>query len=84
MLDTLRRQQETLLANKPRYMLLARRYGFADAEIAELLGMTESGVRKAIRRTEGTPGAEFGDTDRTVTAYVTRDSLRVFAGGTEK
>lgn len=60
MLDALRRQEEALHVNKPRYMLLARRYGFKHAEIAELLGMTPSGVRQAVRRAKGTPGMEFG------------------------
>lgn len=60
MLDTLRRQEETLAVNKPRFMLLARRYGLEFAEIAELLGMSESGVRQAVARAEGTPGMEFG------------------------
>jgi DNA-directed RNA polymerase specialized sigma24 family protein len=60
MLDNLRRQQESLDVNKPRFMALARRYGFEHAEIADLLGMSESGVRKALHRAAGTPGMEFG------------------------
>jgi|SRR5690606_7417742 len=60
MLDSIRRQQEALNVNRPRFMLLARRYGLKHAEIAELLGMTESGVRQAVHRAKDTPGMEFG------------------------
>lgn len=60
MLDSIRRQQEALNVNRPRYMLLARKYGLKHAEIAELLGMTESGVRQAVHRAKDTPGIEFG------------------------
>ncbi|MGI5223018.1 sigma factor-like helix-turn-helix DNA-binding protein [Nocardia sp. CA-290969] len=60
MLDSIRRQQESLNVNRPRYMLLAREYGLKHAEIAEALGMTESGVRQAVHRAKDTPGMEFG------------------------
>ncbi|WP_147265916.1 sigma factor-like helix-turn-helix DNA-binding protein [Nocardia puris] len=60
MLDALRRQEEALRVSKPRYMVLARKHGLSEAEIAELLGMSESGVRAAIRRADGTPGMEIG------------------------
>ena len=60
MLDSIRRQQEALDVNRPRFMLLARKYGLRHREIAELLGMTESGVRQAVHRAKDTPGMEFG------------------------
>ncbi|MEV0367550.1 sigma factor-like helix-turn-helix DNA-binding protein, partial [Nocardia fusca] len=60
MLDSIRRQQEALNVDRPRYMLLARKYGLKHREIAELLGMTESGVRQAVHRAKDTPGMEFG------------------------
>ena len=60
MLDSIRRQQEALDVNRPRFMLLARKYGLRHREIADLLGMTESGVRQAVHRAKDTPGMEFG------------------------
>ena len=59
MLDSLRRQTEHLKYNRPRYMLLARKYGLSHAEIAAVLGMSEDAVRQAVRRAKGTPGMEF-------------------------
>ncbi|MEV6432879.1 sigma-70 region 4 domain-containing protein [Nocardia sp. NPDC051463] len=59
MLDELRRQTELIQCNKPRYMLLARKYGLSHAEIAAVLGMSEGAVRQAVRRAKGTPGMEF-------------------------
>jgi hypothetical protein len=56
MLDDLRKQGELYRINKPRYMLLARRYGLKNAEIAIVLGMSEEAVRQAIKRAkESTP-----------------------------
>lgn len=61
MLDDLRRQTEQIQYNRPRYMLLARKYGLSHAEIAALLDMSEGAVRQAVRRAKGTPGMEFAE-----------------------
>lgn len=52
MLDAVRKQEQACALNKSRYMLLARRYKLPFAEIAELLDMSEQGVRKAVKRIE--------------------------------
>jgi DNA-directed RNA polymerase specialized sigma24 family protein len=59
MLDALRRQREAYQINQPRYMLLARKYGLSDAEIADAIGMSEGGVRRALNRAAGTPGMDL-------------------------
>ena len=61
MLDEVRRQQELLNVNRARYLALARRYGMSHAEIGETVGMSASGVKKAIGRAAGTPGIGFGE-----------------------
>ncbi|WP_446226257.1 ECF-type sigma factor [Nocardia sp. IBHARD005] len=61
MLDEVRRQQELLNVNRARYLALARQYGMTNAEIGEVVGMSASGVKKAIGRAAGTPGIEFGE-----------------------
>jgi DNA-directed RNA polymerase specialized sigma24 family protein len=53
MLDALRRQREAFLVNRHRYVLLARKYGLTISEIAEYLGMSESGVRYVIDSADG-------------------------------
>ncbi|MBF6363185.1 hypothetical protein IU436_20265 [Nocardia farcinica] len=55
MLDSLRRQREQLAASIPRYITFAANYGLRPAEIADVLGMSESGVRKVIRRAKESP-----------------------------
>jgi len=50
MLDGLRKQGELYRINKPRYMMLARKYGLKNAEIAIVLGMSEEAVRQALKR----------------------------------
>lgn len=50
MLDAARKQEQACAINKARYMLLARRHGISVAEIAELLDMSQPGVRKAVKR----------------------------------
>lgn len=55
MLDEVRRQQELVTVNRSRYLVLADRYGMSVAEIAELVNMSASGVRKAIRRAQSDP-----------------------------
>lgn len=52
MLDAIRKQEQACALSKSRYMILARRYGLPVSDIAELLGMSEQGVRKAIKRIE--------------------------------
>ena len=58
-LDSLRRTEEAVRTDKPRFMMLARRFGFTNVEIGELLGITEAAVRGAIKRAKGTPGTGF-------------------------
>ena len=55
MLDDLRKQGELYRINKPRCMLLARRHGLKNAEIAIVLGMSEEAVRQAIKRAKNSP-----------------------------
>lgn len=50
MLDDIRKQEQRCALSKARLILLARRYEFPFAEIAELLDMSEQGVRKAHKR----------------------------------
>ncbi|MFE2994233.1 sigma factor-like helix-turn-helix DNA-binding protein [Nocardia sp. NPDC059246] len=57
-LDAVRKAEQTNALHKVMYMGLGRRYGLSFAEIAECLGMSESGVRRAIQRAEATPGGE--------------------------
>lgn len=49
-LDAVRKQGDSYHINKPRWMLIARRLGLTHAEIAVVLGMSEVGVRQAIKR----------------------------------
>lgn len=58
MLDEVRRRQDQLTVNRARYLVLARRYGMTHAEIGEAVGMSASGVKKAIGRAERSPGTE--------------------------
>jgi DNA-directed RNA polymerase specialized sigma24 family protein len=53
MLDALRRQREAFLVNRHRYVLLARQYGLTLDEIAEVLGMSQGGVRYIIDAGDG-------------------------------
>lgn len=55
MLDAIRRQREALHVNRHRYVLLARKYGLTFADIAETLGMSESGIRYIVDMADGTP-----------------------------
>jgi DNA-directed RNA polymerase specialized sigma24 family protein len=61
MLDDLRRQTEHIQYNRPRVMLLARKFGLSHAEIAAVLGMSEPAVRQAVRRAKGKPGMELDE-----------------------
>lgn len=53
MLDSLRRQREAYQVNRHRCLLLARKHGLTLAEIAEYIGMSESGVRYVIAESGG-------------------------------
>lgn len=53
MLDDLRRQREAYQVHQPRCVLLARKHGLTLAEIAEYIGMSESGVRYVIAEAGG-------------------------------
>lgn len=59
-LDALRKQGESYLINKPRWMLIARAYGLSHAEIAVVLGMSEGAVRQAVKRAKNSPDFEGG------------------------
>lgn len=54
-LDVIRRQEELVAASKAHYLQLAERFGVRVADIAEAIGMSESGVRGAIRRAKAGP-----------------------------
>ncbi|MFE3051579.1 sigma factor-like helix-turn-helix DNA-binding protein [Nocardia sp. NPDC059239] len=58
MLDAIRKAEQAAALHKTRYMTLGRRYGLSCAEIAEYLGMSESGVRQAILRAEASIGED--------------------------
>ncbi|MCC3333547.1 sigma factor-like helix-turn-helix DNA-binding protein [Nocardia abscessus] len=60
MLDSIRRQEQAVALSKVRYLLLGDRYGMTAAEMAEAVGMSESGVRSAIARAKSSPGEEDG------------------------
>jgi DNA-directed RNA polymerase specialized sigma24 family protein len=55
MLDHIRRQEQNLALSKAHYLLLADANGLSAAEIAEAVGMSSSGVRRAIRRAASCP-----------------------------
>lgn len=59
-LDSIRKQGESYLINKPRWMLIAREYGLSHAEIAVVLGMSEGAVRQAVKRAKNSPDFEGG------------------------
>ncbi|MBF6133490.1 sigma-70 region 4 domain-containing protein [Nocardia otitidiscaviarum] len=61
LLDAVRKAEQVCALNKLRYMRLAQRYDMPAAEIAEYLGMSESGVRHALTRADASPGE--GDRD---------------------
>jgi len=48
--ETFRGQLDDAHRNRLRYIALAREYGMPHREIGELLGITESGVRKALQQ----------------------------------
>jgi DNA-directed RNA polymerase specialized sigma24 family protein len=58
MLDDIRKQEQRCALGKAQCILLARRYDLPFAEIAELLDMSEQGVRKAFKRIEASTPAE--------------------------
>jgi len=55
MLDHIRRQEQNLALNKAHFLLLADANGLSADEIAEAIGMSSSGVRRAIRRAASCP-----------------------------
>lgn len=54
-LDTIRRQEQLVASSKAHYLLLAADHGVGIADIAEVVGMSASGVRDAIRRAKASP-----------------------------
>ena len=54
-LDDLRKQGELYRINKPRWLLIARKYGLSYEEIAVVLGMSEGAVRRATNRAKNSP-----------------------------
>lgn len=59
MLDSIRRQEQAVALNKCRYLVLAERYGMRVTDIAEAVGMSASGVRRAVRLAKATPGGDL-------------------------
>ena len=58
-LDSIRKAEQCVRLDKPRFMALARTHGFTNAEIGELLGVSEAAIRAAIKRAKRTPGTGF-------------------------
>lgn len=54
-LDSVRKAEQTVRIDKRRFTLLARDHGFTNAEIGELLGVTEAAVRAAVLRAKQSP-----------------------------
>lgn len=54
-LDALRKMGELYNINKPRWLLIARKYGLSYAEVAVVLGMSEGAVRRATNRAKNSP-----------------------------
>lgn len=50
LLDAIRDQYESARINRLRYMQYGRKYGLSASEIGAILGITEGGVRQALRR----------------------------------
>lgn len=54
-LDDLRKLGESIQINKPRWLIIARRYGLSFEEMAVVLGMSEAAVRRAHSRAKQSP-----------------------------
>lgn len=50
LLDAVRDQYESARINRLRFMQYGRKYGLSASEIGAILGITEGGVRQALRR----------------------------------
>lgn len=50
LLDAVRDQYESARLNRLRYMHYGRKHGLSASEIGAILGITEGGVRQALRR----------------------------------
>lgn len=55
MLDSIRRQEQAVALSKVRYLQLAERYGMSVVEMAEAVGMSDSGVRSILARAKSGP-----------------------------
>lgn len=62
MLDHIRRQEQTVALSKVRTLLLAEQHGLPISQMAEAIGMSDSGVRRLIARAKSGPTEADGAT----------------------